>query len=89
MDDKLKYMSRCLQLARIAGGRVAPNPMVGAVLVCDDLIIGEGYHEHFGEDHDARRVAVFRPRQVSIECAAAVLHQRDRLRRDHAGMIPG
>jgi len=44
-------MSRCLQLAQIAGGHVAPNPMVGAVLVCDDRIIGEGYHRHFGEEH--------------------------------------
>src|ERR1035437_2180807 len=46
-----KYMSRCLQLAQLGGGHVAPNPMVGAVLVCDDLIIGEGFHHHFGEDH--------------------------------------
>jgi diaminohydroxyphosphoribosylaminopyrimidine deaminase/5-amino-6-(5-phosphoribosylamino)uracil reductase len=50
-EERELYMSRCLQLARIAGGHVAPNPMVGAVLVCDDLIIGEGYHEHFGGDH--------------------------------------
>jgi len=46
-----KYMSRCLQLAQYGNGYVAPNPMVGAVLVCDELIIGEGYHHHFGEDH--------------------------------------
>ena len=45
------FMSRCLQLARIAGGHVAPNPMVGAVLVFENKIIGEGFHEHFGEDH--------------------------------------
>ena len=51
MNYELKYMSRCLQLAEYAGGHVAPNPMVGAVLVCDDVIIGEGYHRHFGEDH--------------------------------------
>ncbi|MDR3652021.1 MAG: bifunctional diaminohydroxyphosphoribosylaminopyrimidine deaminase/5-amino-6-(5-phosphoribosylamino)uracil reductase RibD [Paludibacter sp.] len=46
-----KYMSRCLQLARFGDGYVAPNPMVGAVLVCDDKIIGEGYHRHYGEAH--------------------------------------
>jgi len=51
MNYELKYMSRCLQLARFGDGYVAPNPMVGAVLVCDDEIIGEGYHHHFGEDH--------------------------------------
>jgi diaminohydroxyphosphoribosylaminopyrimidine deaminase/5-amino-6-(5-phosphoribosylamino)uracil reductase len=49
--EKDIYMSRCLQLAGIAGGHVAPNPMVGAVLVFDNKIIGEGFHEHFGEDH--------------------------------------
>src|ERR1035437_4673569 len=50
-EERELYMSRCLQLARIAGGHVAPNPMVGAVLVCDDLIIGEGFHRHYGEAH--------------------------------------
>lgn len=44
-------MSRCLQLAQNGGGYVAPNPMVGAVLVCNDVIIGEGYHHHYGEAH--------------------------------------
>lgn len=51
MDYKLKYMLRCLQQARLGGGYTAPNPMVGAVLVCDDVIIGEGYHHRFGEPH--------------------------------------
>ena len=51
MDYKLKYMLRCLQLAQQGGGYTAPNPMVGAVLVCDDVIIGEGYHHRFGEPH--------------------------------------
>ena len=50
-EDRKRYMARCLQLAEIAGGHVAPNPMVGAVLVCENNIIGEGYHRHFGEDH--------------------------------------
>ena len=44
-------MQRCLQLARTGIGNVAPNPMVGAVLVYKDVIIGEGYHEKFGEPH--------------------------------------
>ena len=51
LEDRKRYMARCLQLAEIAGGHVAPNPMVGAVLVVDSEIIGEGYHRHFGEDH--------------------------------------
>ncbi|NDP20065.1 MAG: bifunctional diaminohydroxyphosphoribosylaminopyrimidine deaminase/5-amino-6-(5-phosphoribosylamino)uracil reductase RibD [Paludibacter sp.] len=51
MDFELKYMQRCLQLAHYGGGFVAPNPMVGAVLVCDNKIIGEGYHQRFGDAH--------------------------------------
>lgn len=45
------YMQRCLQLAAMGAGSVAPNPMVGAVLVHNDIIIGEGYHMKYGEAH--------------------------------------
>ena len=45
------YMHRCLELAKLGAGYVAPNPMVGAVLVRDDRIIGEGYHQRYGEAH--------------------------------------
>lgn len=45
------YMNRCIQLAKLGAGRVAPNPMVGAVLVYEDNIIGEGYHELYGQAH--------------------------------------
>ena len=51
MDTDELYMHRCLQLAKLAAGNVAPNPMVGAVLVHDEKIIGEGYHEKFGGPH--------------------------------------
>jgi len=44
-------MRRCLQLAKLGVGYVAPNPMVGAVLVHDDKIIGEGWHHKYGEVH--------------------------------------
>lgn len=44
-------MHRCLQLAKKGFGAVAPNPMVGCVIVCNDKIIGEGYHEKYGEAH--------------------------------------
>lgn len=50
MEDEL-YMHRCLQLARNGIGNTAPNPMVGAVIVCDGKIIGEGYHIRCGEAH--------------------------------------
>ena len=46
-----QYMYRCLQLAKLGAGNVAPNPMVGAVLVHDGCVIGEGYHQKYGEAH--------------------------------------
>lgn len=45
------YMQRCLQLAKLATGRVAPNPMVGAVLVHSGEVIAEGYHRQYGGPH--------------------------------------
>ncbi|MBI3518333.1 MAG: bifunctional diaminohydroxyphosphoribosylaminopyrimidine deaminase/5-amino-6-(5-phosphoribosylamino)uracil reductase RibD [Bacteroidetes bacterium] len=44
-------MQRCLDLAAKGLGKVAPNPMVGCVIVCDDQIVAEGYHEGFGGPH--------------------------------------
>ena len=38
------FMQRCLQLAECGRGLTYPNPMVGCVIVCDGVIIGEGYH---------------------------------------------
>ncbi|MGE0079513.1 MAG: bifunctional diaminohydroxyphosphoribosylaminopyrimidine deaminase/5-amino-6-(5-phosphoribosylamino)uracil reductase RibD [Bacteroidales bacterium] len=45
------YMSRCLELALNGIGNVAPNPMVGAVIVHNNQIIGEGFHAFYGEAH--------------------------------------
>lgn len=45
------YMQRCLQLASLGLGDVQPNPMVGAVIVKDGQIIGEGYHHKYGGPH--------------------------------------
>ena len=44
-------MRRCIQLARCGEAGAAPNPMVGAVVVCDGRIIGEGYHRRCGGPH--------------------------------------
>ncbi|MGI6205767.1 MAG: bifunctional diaminohydroxyphosphoribosylaminopyrimidine deaminase/5-amino-6-(5-phosphoribosylamino)uracil reductase RibD [Anaerovoracaceae bacterium] len=49
-----KWMSRALDLALKGMGHVSPNPMVGAVIVKDGQVIGEGYHEHFGGLHAER-----------------------------------
>lgn len=46
-----KYMSRALKLAGLAGVKAAPNPMVGAVIVHNNQILGEGYHQVCGEAH--------------------------------------
>lgn len=59
-------MRRCLQLAELAAGNVAPNPMVGAVLVCNNRIIGEGYHKEYGKPH------------AEVNCLASV-RDEDRL----------
>jgi len=44
-------MHRCIELAATVVGYTAPNPMVGAVVVCDGHIIGEGFHRQYGEPH--------------------------------------
>ena len=48
--DKI-YMRRCLQIAANGRQNARPNPMVGAVIVCNGRIIGEGYHVRCGEGH--------------------------------------
>lgn len=60
------YMKRCLQLAALGAGKVAPNPMVGSVLVYQDRIIGEGYHQAYGQAH------------AEVNCLASV-KEKDRL----------
>jgi len=50
MTDEL-YMQRCLELAITGMGNVSPNPLVGCVIVSNGKIIGEGYHQKFGEAH--------------------------------------
>ena len=50
MTDEI-YMQRCIDIAKRGIRAVAPNPMVGCVIVVHDKIIGEGYHEQYGEAH--------------------------------------
>ncbi len=61
------YMHRCLQLAKLGEGYVAPNPMVGAVLVYENRIIGDGYHQQFGEPH------------AEVNCIASVCEEDEGL----------
>ena len=50
-EKDIIYMRRCLQIAANGRQNARPNPMVGAVIVCEDRIIGEGYHVRCGEGH--------------------------------------
>ena len=45
------FMQRALDLAKLGIGNVSPNPLVGCVIVHDDKIIGEGFHQKYGEAH--------------------------------------
>lgn len=60
-------MHRCIQLAQLGAGNVSPNPMVGAVLVYNDKIIGEGYHQKYGEAH------------AEVNCIASVRKENEHL----------
>ena len=51
MTTDEKYMHRAIQLAKCGEASVAPNPMVGAVIVCQGKIIGEGFHRQYGGPH--------------------------------------
>ncbi len=51
-DNDRKWMKRALELAEKGAGYVSPNPMVGCVIVSEDgRLLGEGYHERYGESH--------------------------------------
>ena len=51
MNIDEKYMYRCISLAKHGKGNVSPNPMVGCVIVHNNIIIGEGYHHKHGDNH--------------------------------------
>lgn len=50
----MNYMERAIELAKLGEGFTNPNPLVGAVIVKDGIIIGEGYHQKYGEPHAER-----------------------------------
>ena len=73
MNENEKYMRRCLQLAAngIQGAR--PNPMVGAVIVANGRIIGEGYHVRCGEGHaEVNAFASVRPEDDALLSEATI-----------------
>jgi len=64
-------MKRCLQLAKLGEGRVAPNPMVGSVIVHGEKIIGEGFHQQYGGPH-AEVNAIASVKDESLLCNATL-----------------
>src|SRR5437899_10412819 len=50
-SNESRWMQRALELAERGRGYVEPNPLVGAVLVRDGQVVGEGWHQRFGEAH--------------------------------------
>lgn len=61
------FMQRCFDLARLGAGATNPNPMVGAVLVHNNRIIGEGYHRAYGQAHaEVNAVKSVRPEDRAL-----------------------
>ncbi|MCT4594297.1 MAG: bifunctional diaminohydroxyphosphoribosylaminopyrimidine deaminase/5-amino-6-(5-phosphoribosylamino)uracil reductase RibD [Anaeromicrobium sp.] len=65
MDEK--YMKRAIELAKKGEGLVSPNPLVGAVIVKDGKVIGEGYHKYYGGNH--AEIEAFNSANDSVEGA--------------------
>ena len=59
------YINRCFQLAENGLGQVAPNPLVGCVIVHNDKIIAEGFHQNYGGNH-AERNAILRVKDENL-----------------------
>lgn len=71
-EDK-KFMRRALELATLGRGYVSPNPMVGAVIVHDGKIIGEGWHRRFGSAHaEVNAVASVLPENEHLLCRSTI-----------------
>lgn len=71
MNTDELFMQRCLDLATLGMGHVAPNPMVGAVIVHNGKIIGEGFHEQFGKAH-AEVNAILAVEDKSLLCESTI-----------------
>jgi len=54
LDTDVTHLSRAIELAEGGRGRVSPNPLVGAVVVRDGKVLGEGFHAAYGERHAER-----------------------------------
>ncbi|MBC7412251.1 MAG: bifunctional diaminohydroxyphosphoribosylaminopyrimidine deaminase/5-amino-6-(5-phosphoribosylamino)uracil reductase RibD [Bacteroidia bacterium] len=67
------YMQRALQLAAQAKGNVAPNPMVGCVIVYNDVIIAEDYHRNYGQAHaEVNAINKIKEKNILAQCTVYV-----------------
>ncbi len=63
-----KVMLGCIGLAKKGAGNVSPNPLVGCIIIKDDIIIGEGWHQKYGEPHaEANAIANAKKKGFSLE----------------------
>lgn len=69
-DEHPRWMQRCLELARLAAGQTAPNPMVGCVVQQQGLVVGEGFHPGAGQPH----AEVFALAQAGASAQGATLY---------------
>jgi diaminohydroxyphosphoribosylaminopyrimidine deaminase/5-amino-6-(5-phosphoribosylamino)uracil reductase len=73
MSDDEKFMRRCIQLAKNGRQNAKPNPMVGAVIVYNGRIIGEGYHVRCGQGHaEVNAFASVRPEDEALLSEATI-----------------
>lgn len=73
MDNDQLYMQRALELAALGLGQVSPNPMVGCVVIHNDKIIGEGWHQKHGEAHaEIMALDQITDRSILSECTLYV-----------------
>ncbi|MGD1839835.1 MAG: bifunctional diaminohydroxyphosphoribosylaminopyrimidine deaminase/5-amino-6-(5-phosphoribosylamino)uracil reductase RibD [Thermonemataceae bacterium] len=67
------YMQRALELAALGRGKVAPNPMVGCVIVYQDQVVGEGWHMQYGEAHaEVNAIRSVQDERLLPECTVYV-----------------
>ena len=68
-----KYMRRAIDLAKRGSGRVNPNPLVGAVIVRDGQVLGEGWHECYGQLH-AERNAIAHAKEAGNQLEGSTIY---------------
>lgn len=66
------FIQRCIQLAKNGQGNTAPNPLVGSVVVYNNKIVGEGFHQQYGAEHAEVNALKNIPNEILSECTLYV-----------------